>query len=487
MHIRRKFISILICLAMAVAVMFGDSYPKFSIIETETKYDDADSITIWYTDAYLEEYIRNAAVVYEEQTGVRVIPSCVSGLEYLEAIQKATIDEDYGPDLYVIGSESLEKAYLSGLCTKVKDEDKVLNTSHFPQTSLNAVTYSNYLMGYPLMFEGSVFLYNRTLLEQIAEKHNEKLAMEAAETEDSSETEEITEEGEETQDTESELTTVTADDILPTSIVGIIEFALNYDPAEGMDSYFKWCISDVLYEYWFAGAYMNVGGDDGDNKDDIDIYNENSIYCMEVFQDFKQFFSMEIDDCSYDDVLKEFEEGKVLFMVADTDVIGKLEEDKKKEEGGFPYEYGISSIGMLNDKLQSKGLSVTKMVAVNGLSGKQELSEDFARFLTVDYSENYYSRTGKFPCSYQKTYQYPQMEDVVRTYENSVSLPKIVETSNYWVLAEMVFTKVWDGGNANLLLRSLSEQVKKQVHGVYVEEVYIEPPEITEDYMSRDI
>lgn len=485
MHIRRKFVSILICLAMSAAVMFGDSYPKHSIIESDSKYEDVDAITIWYTDAYLEEYIRNAAVVYEEKTGVKVIPTCVSGLEYLEAIQKATIDDDYGPDLYVLGSESLEKAYLSGLCVKVKDEDKVLNTKHFPQTSLNAVTYSDRLMGYPLMYEGSVFLYNRTLLEQIADRHNEQIAA-AEETEaDVSEGTEQEEESEEEKVVDAGF--LTADEILPTSIVGIINFALKYEPAEGMESYFKWCISDILYEYWFAGAYMNVGGEDGDNKDDIDIYNENSIYCLEVFQDFKQFFSMEIDDCSYDDVLKEFEEGKVLFMVADTDVIGKLEEDKKKEEDGFAYEYGISSIGMLNDTLQSKGLSVTKMIAVNGLSDNVELGEDFAKFLSVDYSENFYSRTGKFACAYQKEYQYPQMEDVMRTYENSVSLPKIVETSNYWVLAEMVYTKVWDGGNANLLLRNLSAQVKKQVHGIYVEEVYIETPEMSEDYMSGDI
>ncbi len=478
MHIRRKFASILICLAMCAAVMFGDSYPKHSLIENDSKYDDVESITVWYTDSFLEEYVRNAAVVYEEQTGVKVIPTCVSGLEYLEAIQRATIDEDYGPDLYILGSESLEKAYLSGLCVNVKDEDKVLNTSHFPQTALNAVTYSDKLMGYPLMFEGSVFLYNRTLLEEIADKYNEKIAT-AEENEDS-------EEDGETEES-NVVSEVTADDILPTSIVGIIEFALNYDLAEGMESYFKWCITDVLYEYWFAGAYMNVGGPMGDDRDNIEVYNEESMYALKVFQDFKQFFSMELDECSYNDILKEFEEGKILFMVADTDAVKKLEEDKKKEEDGFAYEYGISSIGMLNDTLQSKGLSVTKMVAVNGLSEHTELGEDFARFLTVDYSENFYSRTGKFACAYQKEYQYPQMDDVIRTYENSVSLPKIVETSNYWVLAEMVYTKAWDGTNVNTLLRELSSQVKKQVHGIYVEEKFIDTPTVNEDYQNSDI
>ena len=141
---------------------------------------------------------------------------------------------------------------------------------------------------------------------------------------------------------------------------------------------------------------------------------------------------------------------------------------------------------MLNDELKSQGLSVTKIVSVNGMSEHKEKAEDFAKFLTVDYSTNLYSRAGKLACNYQKEYQYPQIEDAVRTYENSVSLPKIVETSNFWVLTEMVYTKAWDGENVNLLLRGLSGQVKKQIHGIYVEDEYIETPTITEDYVSQE-
>ena len=207
---------------------------------------------------------------------------------------------------------------------------------------------------------------------------------------------------------------------------------------------------------------------------------------LKVFQDFKQFFSMEIDESKYDDILNEFMSGKLLFMSADTNVIGKLEAARKNEENPFEYEYGITSIGMLNDTLRSQGLSVTKLVSVNGMSKHKQEAEDFAKFLTVDYSSNLYARTGKMACNYQKEYQYPQMEEIVRTYENSVSLPKIVETSNYWVLAEMVYTKAWDGEDVNKLLRQLSGQLKKQIHGVYVEDGYIETPVVNEDYVFQE-
>ena len=480
MHIRKKLFSAFVILAMTVAALFGDYYPGHSLIESESARQDKEVLTIWYTDAYLDEYIRNAAVVYEEKTGVKVVSTKVSGLEYLEAIQKATIDDNYGPDLYVLGSESLEKAYLSGLCYELKDSHRVLNSSYFPEVSLNAISYSDSKLGYPLLFECSVFLYNRTLLEQIAENYNENAG--SGSTSDYGE-------GTEEESTPAETTEfepVTADEILPTSIVGITEFALNHNLPEGCESFFKWCVSDVVYDYWFAGAYMNVGGEKGDDRDDIDIYNEESMYCLRVFQDFKQFFSMEIDEYKYDDLIKEFEEGKILFLEADTSAINKLEAARKNEENPFTYEYGITSIGMLNDNLRSQGLSVTKIVSVNGMSEHKEKAEDFAKFLTVDYSSNLYSRTGKLACNYQKEYQYPQIEDAVRTYENSVSLPKIVETSNFWVLSEMVYTKAWDGENVNLLLRNLSGQVKKQIHGIYVEDEFIETPVVNEDYVSQE-
>ena len=486
MHsVRFRFLSILLCLMICLAALLGDIYPKYTkITEEETIYEEGTTITVWYTDPYLEEFIRNAAVVYEEQTGVKVIPSEVSGLEYLEYIQKSTIDNDNGPDVYILNSDSLEKAYLSGLCATVKDPGQVLNNTYYPTTALNAISYNDHKLGYPLMYECSLFVYNKTILDAVAEQYNQDLI----------DGKNNTDYGEGAQPSESENEGgiegdtpefVTADDIIPKSIVGIIEFALKYNLTEGVESYFKWCVSDVLYDYWFAGAYLDVGGVKGDERSEINLYSEESIYCLEVFQDFKQFFSMEIDETSYDDVLKEFEEGKALFIVGDTDIIKELETSKKEEEG-FKDEYGVASIGMLNDNLQSKSLSITKLAAVNGFSENPEVAEDFAKFISFDYSENLYSRTGKMACRKQYEYAYPQMEDVMRTYENSVSLPKIVETSNFWVLVEMVYTKTWDGDNANYLLRQLSSQVKKQVYEITVDEEQIDTPEIVEDYIMEE-
>ena len=50
----------------------------------------------------------------------------------------------------------------------MKDQNAVLNTENFPQTALDAVTYQGHAVAYPLYFETSALVYNRTYLEQAA-------------------------------------------------------------------------------------------------------------------------------------------------------------------------------------------------------------------------------------------------------------------------------------------------------------------------------
>ena len=229
MHIRKKLFSILSILAMTIVALLGDLFPGHSLIEPDSARETDDVLTIWYTDAYLEEYIRNAAVVYEEKSGVKVVSTKVSGLEYLEQIQKATIDDGYGPDLFVLSNESLEKAYLSGLCYELKDSHRVLNSTYFPEVSLDAISYSDYKLGYPLFFDCSIFLYNKTLLDEIVTNYNENAVNASSNYGEGSEEEEETN----IEESSTEFVPVIAEEILPTSIVEITNFALNYNLPEG--------------------------------------------------------------------------------------------------------------------------------------------------------------------------------------------------------------------------------------------------------------
>ncbi len=76
-------------------------------------------------------------------------------------------------------------------------------------------------------------------------------------------------------------------------------------------------------------------------------------------------------------------------------------------------------------------------------------------------------------------YGFPLHDDYVflDTYNESTPIPKMMTTGNFWVQMEIAFTEIWEGGDVNALLKSLSEQVMRQVTGddSYTEE-YIELP-----------
>ena len=487
----KKILSIiLLCCIVLLAITARVYVPRAGENNLEDK--TTHNIIVWYTDEAMEGYLNEAAIAYQEKTGIAVSLKMVSGLEYLEGIQDASLYGNEGPDAYIVNSDSLEKARLAGLATPMKDPAGVLNTENFPQVALNAVTYNDKILGYPFTYETAGFFYNDTYLTEIAQKAIEAEA-------DATEGEEAMEELEEGAEPDSEVTadevpaeqSVSGDAILakkeaifPTSMVGLLEFANTYDPAENMETFLLWDVSDVMYNYGFAGAYMNVGGEYGDNREKINIYNTDAMYCLSVYQDFNQFFSIDAEAVDYKSVTEDFKSGKIMFTIGGTNMINILE--AAKNDGTFTGEYGVASINMLNANLEFKPLSVTTAVVVNEYSEKQEVAEDFARFVSCEYSSNLYARSGKLSAHYQAEYPIPAMEEMMVCYENSVSLPKIVESSNYWILAEMCYTNIWNGGDVNTELMDLSAQVKEEISGEEVNETGLETPVVTESYIQEE-
>ncbi|MBQ5673545.1 MAG: hypothetical protein IIV45_00420 [Lachnospiraceae bacterium] len=93
-----------------------------------------------------------------------------------------------------------------------------------------------------------------------------------------------------------------------------------------------------------------------------------------------------------------------------------------------------------------------------------------------------YERTDKIGARKNVEYKNNNVNVALNEYENSVPLPKMLETSNFWVQLEICFTNVWNGKDVNTALRELSEMIKSQVTGTeYKEEVLPDPVEETEE------
>lgn len=433
-------IAVAACAAMIAA---GHHVGTFSKSEQENSplfFTQKQVLKLWYTDDAYTDFLNSAAVNYSElQDQVRVEPELVSASEYLEQISRVSV-QDEGPDLFILSNESLEKAYLAGLAAVIDEENSALNSEHYHQSSRNAVTYHGKLIGYPLSFETAALVYNQTYLEQLGESS------------------------------------------APTNIDEILEFADGHDAPENVEAFMRWDVSHIFYNYEFATDALKLGGDAGDDTAQVDLYNLETIQGMQIFQNLGQFFSIDQSEVSYDSVIRDFIDGKLIFTIATTEVVNTLE--KAREEGRFPYAYGISEVPDPSAELTGSALSVTNAVVVNGYSTKQKEAEAFASYLTGDAASSLYEMTGKMPAN--RLADLPadrkdKLESFYSCYEESIPMPKMMETSNFWVYFEIALINISDGADVNTQMRELSEKIMTQVTGeTYTEEV-IEVPETEEE------
>lgn len=480
MHLKKRMLMTVAALAMLAGVLAGAMNPAEEEPAQETAFWARDTLHLWYTDEALTDYLTNMSAAYYEETGYHIVPVLHSGLEYLEEINEASVRSEEGPDLYIIGNDSLEKAWLAGLASQVQDEEAVLTQENFPQTALSAVSYHGRYVAYPLYYETSALLYNRTYMQEAAkalvEAEADRAAAEEAqaaadaaaaagadgadnggavmEEEAALETEGLTEEELEVKAEEK------IGDVIPKTIDDILAFANEYDAPEQVEAVFKWDVSDIFYNYYFVGNYMIVGGEAGDDASLLDIDNEKTREALRIYQELNQFFSIDTEEVTYDSVLQDFIDGKTVLTVATSDAIAKVE--AAREEGNFDYEYGIAKMPDLSDSLKGRSLSVTNGVVVNGYSVKKEIANDFARFLSCQHAGELYESAGKIASHYDVAYENENVAAFMEEYEQSIPMPKLLETGNFWVQLEICFSRIWDGEDVETLLSGLDAQMMEQ-------------------------
>ena len=419
----------------------------------EGVYPNKETIYFWYSDETMTDYLNSAAVSFGQLNDARVIPVLVSDSEFLEAINSATLYDTKTPDAYILSNDVLERAYLAGYADPIQDVAGVCNTAHFPQSALSAVTYKDKLVAYPFYYETSAFLYNKTYLEkwtaeQLAGAGNQE--------------EETITGGDYGSGEESDA--VSMEQLLagiPQTMGEVLVFAQNYDAPDNVEAVLRWDVSDIFYNYQFVGSHMTVGGENGDDPTELRLHNNEVKECLRVYQNLNQFFYIESSTVSYESVVQDFIKGEIVFTIATTDVIATLEQ--AKADGSFIYEYGIANIPRPTDELDGRSLSVTNCIAINSYSTHRELANKFAAYLTNEYHETLYSRTGKVSSNLAANLDNEHLQMFMEEYKTSYSLPKMIKTSNFWIRLEILFSQVWEGGDIDTLLRDMTNQIAQQL------------------------
>ena len=472
--------------------------------EEAPAFVDDGSLTLWYSDEALTDYLSSVALSFQQDQGIKVNIVLKDGVQFLEDINANSLTDpkdrtEAVPDLYITSHDNLLRAYLSGLASVITDPAGIVTEEMYPQTALNAVSCYDHYVAYPLYYETNFFLYNKTYMASIAQN---RLEAEADIAEGEEATRELSENGEPKEDAEEIKTEekkegeeedtgeqadteavaedenpmgeedATADaevlerlaTMIPQTIEDIKTFANNYDAPEAVESVFKWDVTDIFYNYFFVGNYMDVGGPNGDNASIFNIYNSQAVECLSAYQAMNQFFSIDTKEDSYSKILQDFIDGKMVFTVATTDAIARIHEAQKN--GEFNFEYGVSTLPDISSLLKARGLSVTDAVAINGYSGKKDNANKFATYLVNYKASDMYLKSGKVSCCKSVEYEDAEIANIMAEYEKSVPLPKMVEASNYWVQLEIAFTKVWKGADPDETLRELSDTIGAQIEEI---------------------
>lgn len=465
MHFKKRLIAVAAVAVFAAAVLYGSTRDWNAEPEAGRPlswFDRKDTIYFWYSDETMTNFVNSAAVAFGEREDVHVIPVLASGSEYLEELNRASVEEEQLPDVYMISHDSLEKAYLAGLAEEIDDVQGVCDTAHFPAAALSAVSYHGKTVAYPLSFETSALIYNDTYLQEWAAQIAQKELLGDG-----------TEDGvpEENSDgiavDETQLAAKTEEyyaNAIPQTMDDILNIADTFDVPEGVEGVLKWDVSDIFYNYWFVGNYMIVGGDAGDDETQINIDNPETVACLEVYKALNQFFFIESETVSYESVLQDFIDGKTVFTIATTDAVQRLAQ--AKSVGELAFDYGVAMMPDVSAELQSRSMSVTNAVAVNGYSQHKELANKFAAYLVDECADSLYDRTGKVPANLYAAAEAGPLAIFKLEYAESIPLPKMMETGNFWLQLERLFAKVWNGEDVTAQVQELAAQIAAQTSAV---------------------
>lgn len=438
--------------------------------ETAQTAPTCEELDFWYTAEAYQPYLESAVAAYKEKTGVEVKLHYRNKSVYAEELEQAVIQKaEDAPDVFLTENKALSNLYAEGMAAEVNDSFFESHKAEYSTKAYDSVTYHGKYVAYPLGFDTSIFLYNTNATTV------EVLAQEDTVDEDGDSIPEQIETAEKT--------------IIPATFEDVLEFSESFDGMSGVENVFKWDVTDVFSNYFFAGAYMNIGGESGE-EETIDLANEKSLMAMQYFKNMKEYFALDMSSLTYEDIVDEFADGKTVFVVVRTDALKKIEKQNAEKAAAIsagdasgedklpePVSFGILPMPKLTEELETRPMSETTTVVVNDFSDEKEAAKAFAEFLTYEYADSLYEKTGVFSAKICNADNSAIVQGVYEQYENSVSMPKSKLTDTILLRLEAAFANIW-------LSDSKSSESEEEQDTIVVEDVVKEELENVEKTLT---
>lgn len=366
-----------------------------------------DSIEFWYEDVNDLEYIKAAALAFEERYGIHVDYILHEDADILAAINDANA-VGTGPDAYMLSNDLLQKARLSGLVDKNAYYDEQFWADNFPQAAKNALSSGIGVYGYPVYLDTYFMLYDQDLAGE------------------------------------------------PVTIENVLEFSEKFVDDENKKEIFKWDISDPFYNFMFLGGYASLLGASGEDVSQFDVTNEYVVESMTYFQSMHEILSMEIEDSSYAKIKNKIKKHKLIYAICKTDILPILASTENS--------YKLSKLPKLTETLDSGSLSITYAACVNPYADSLSAANLFSIFLSYEYSQEMFALNRKIATRSSITRTDENDILIYEQYTQSNTIPKALEMGDFWTYSELAFSKIWEGEDVKTELTNLQELIRQRLN-----------------------
>lgn len=382
---------------------FEDTVKGIKTKVTTEQGTEALSLDFWYTDAKCKDYYEAAAADFHQLYGVEV--NCVyqSQVEYLNHINQS-IQQDEGPDLFANSNDEVQKMQMAGLIAKNALYEDEFWEKYFSTTAKRALTSNGVTYGYPIYMDTCLMAYNKALTTE------------------------------------------------PENFASITDFAVNFEDETNTKVIFRWDISDPFCNFIFLGPYADILGEYGEDKHAFTVNNAQVAMNMTYYQSLHDYFSLDLENSTYDQIYQEIQAGNLLYAIVKTDMISKCE--------GLEQEYGFCQVPDLSVDLETQNLSVTQGVFVNPYTKNKEYANLFAAYLATEYSGQLYPLTGLVSVNTQREDIRAGEQVALAQYDDSAPMPKALMNGDFWLHTEMCFKNIWSGSDVSTELDLLQAEMQ---------------------------
>lgn len=363
-------------------------------------------LKLWYNDAALAPYYEAAAADFQERYGIEVLCTYVDNVNYLEQINQSNI-AGTGPDLFIASNDEVRKAHLAGLTEANTLYTEEFWSRYYPAAAKSAMTSDGRQYGYPIYLDTTMMIYDAGVTTQ------------------------------------------------PETFGSITDFAVNFVDETNTKVIFRWDIADPFYDYLFLGSGAEIFGENGEDVTVFNVNNESVIQSMTYYQSLHDYFSIDVDSSSYDQIKSELTNGTLVYGIVKTDVLSEL--------GSYGSNYALCPVPPLSPELPVRNLSVTYGAFVNAFTRQPEYANLFAAYLSYEYSGNLFGLSRRTAVRSDLDRTDGNEAVIYEQYCSADSVPKALENGDFWIHMEICFKNIWNGSDVATELSRLQEKMSERL------------------------